>query len=201
MRFSPPGDDNSIKAGFVSKRRCEWYVYSPEEQHGFRKGRRVEEHLLTANLIIDKSFACNLPMWIISLDLSKAFDRVDWDALWDALRHHGVSEHIIWILQIMYHDQKGLIHDASKSSREFPIKGGVRQGCVLSPRLFCAVLQVALANWRARVEHRGVDMNDGLPRLLDLRFADDLLLFASTSTDASYLLDEICAALRQLAWY
>ena len=96
----------------------------------------------------------------------------------------------------MYHDQKGLIHDASKSSREFPIKGGVRQGCVLSPRLFCAVLQVALANWRARVEHRGVDMNDGPPRLLDLRFADDLLLFASTSTDASYFLDEICAALR-----
>ena len=71
---------------------------------------------------------------------------------------------------------------------------------VLSPRLFCAALQVALANWRARVEHRGVDMNNGLPRLLDLRFADDmlllLLLFAGTSTDASYLLDEICAALR-----
>ena len=107
-------------------------------------------------------------MWIISLDLSKAFDRVDWDALWDALRHRGVSEHIIWILQVMYHDQKGLIHDGSKSSREFPSKGRVRQGCVLNPRLFCAVLQVALANWRARVEHRGVDMNDRLLRLLDL---------------------------------
>ena len=106
-------------------------AHQPQEQHGFRKGRHVEEHLLTANLIIDKSFACNLPMWIISLDLSKASDRVDWDALWDALRHHGVSEHIIWILQVMYHDQKGLSHDASKSSREFPIKGGVRQGCAL----------------------------------------------------------------------
>ena len=127
--------------------------------------------------------------------LSKAFDRVDWDALWDALRHHGVSEHIIWILQVMYHDQTGLSHDASKSSREFLSKGSVRQGCVLSPRLFCAVLQVALANWRAHVEHRGVDMNDGLLRLLDLRFANDLL-FASTSTDASYLLNKICAALR-----
>ena len=87
----------------------------------------MEEHLLTANLIIDKSFACNLPIWITSLDLSKAFDRVDWDALWDALRHHGVSEHKIWILQVMYHDQKGLIHDASKSSREFTIKEGVHE--------------------------------------------------------------------------
>ena len=34
-------------------------AHQPEEQHGFRKG------LLTANLIIDKSFACNLPIaWI-----------------------------------------------------------------------------------------------------------------------------------------
>ena len=47
-------------------------AHQPEEQHGFRKGRRVEEHLLTANLIIDKSSACNLRMWIINLDLSKA---------------------------------------------------------------------------------------------------------------------------------
>ena len=31
-------------------------AHQPEEQHGFRKGRRVKEHLLTANLIIDKSF-------------------------------------------------------------------------------------------------------------------------------------------------
>ena len=68
-------------------------AHQPEEQHGFLKGRRVEEHLLTANLIIDKSFACNLPMWIISSELSKTFDRVDWDALWDALRHHGVRTH------------------------------------------------------------------------------------------------------------
>ena len=28
----------------------------PEEQHGFRSGRRIEEHLVTANLVIDKSW-------------------------------------------------------------------------------------------------------------------------------------------------
>ena len=70
-------------------------INQPEEQHGFGKGRRIEEHLLTANVIIDKTFACkscNRLIWIISLDLSKAFDRVDWDALWDALSsmmHHN----------------------------------------------------------------------------------------------------------------
>ena len=48
-----------------------------EEQHGFRAGRRLEEHLVPANLVIDKLLAVGKPGWIVSLDLSKAFDRVN----------------------------------------------------------------------------------------------------------------------------
>ena len=31
--------------------------HRPEEQHGFRRGKRIEEHLLTANAFLDKTFA------------------------------------------------------------------------------------------------------------------------------------------------
>ena len=48
----------------------------PQEQHGLRPGRKLEEHLLTANLLLDKAAAGGIRVWIISLDLSKAFDRV-----------------------------------------------------------------------------------------------------------------------------
>ena len=47
----------------------------PEEQYGFRTGRRVEEHLVTRQLLLDKLLRANIPIWIFSLDLS-AFDRV-----------------------------------------------------------------------------------------------------------------------------
>ena len=53
----------------------------PEEQHGFRSNRRIEEHLLTANMVIDKTLLGNTPLWIVSLDLSKAFDRVDLEVI------------------------------------------------------------------------------------------------------------------------
>ena len=43
----------------------------PEGQHGFRSGRRIEEHLVTANLVIDKSWSMNMPIWIISLNTDK----------------------------------------------------------------------------------------------------------------------------------
>ena len=67
----------------------------PEEQHGFRADRRIEEHLLTASVVIQKTLAVNKPIWIISLDLSKAFDRVLWPALWTALKQQGVSHQLI----------------------------------------------------------------------------------------------------------
>ena len=53
----------------------------PEEQHGFRANRRLEEHLLTATLVIEKTLAANCPLWAVSLDLSRAFDRVSWPVL------------------------------------------------------------------------------------------------------------------------
>ena len=38
-------------------------------------------------------------MWILSLALSKASDPVDWSALCLVLSEHGVSSHMVWILQ------------------------------------------------------------------------------------------------------
>jgi len=52
--------------------------HQPEEQHGFRAGQSLEERLLTTIFFLDKTLAANIPVWILSLDLSK--DRVDWGA-------------------------------------------------------------------------------------------------------------------------
>ena len=58
----------------------------PEEQHGFRAHNRLEEHLITPNVVIDKLLGINKPIWIVNLNFSKAFGRINWDALWLSLR-------------------------------------------------------------------------------------------------------------------
>ena len=90
--------------------------FQPETQHGFRSGRRMEEHVLTTNLSLDKSRAAGLPLWVISLDLSKAFDTVKWDTLWETLRRQNISDQLIGILQCLYHDQTGVVRDGAGAS-------------------------------------------------------------------------------------
>ena len=118
----------------------------------------------------------------------------------DALRDHGVSQQIIWTLQHMYRDQVGQISNASikhepniSHQRKFSTR--LRQE---PAALLLGSTSGAFKLARARVEHHGVDLNDEFHRLLDLRFADDLLLFPTTATNAAAQLDEICAALRSV---
>ena len=121
-----------------------------EEQHGFRPRRRIEEHLLTTNILLDKATAAGRTIWTVSLDLSKAFDRVHWPALWAALHDQGVSEHCIWLLQHIYDQQIGEVVGEWGRSRNFAITAGVKQGCVLSPRLFSATLE-----WAGKMHPKG----------------------------------------------
>ena len=74
----------------------------PEEQCGFRGGRRPEEHVLTANIFVNEIFAAVVPAWPVSLDLSKAFDRVHWEPLFQALLQQGVSRHSVLALRNLY---------------------------------------------------------------------------------------------------
>ena len=74
----------------------------------------------------------------------------------------------------------------------------MRQGCVLSPRLFSCVLEVALKKWREQLQNGGLDFGDGGIPLLDLRFADDILLFATPSVEAARMVDALVTCLKEV---
>jgi len=63
---------NSLFLAYLILGRIEHTLdtYQPEEQHGFRSKYRLEEHLLTAKLFLDKATAHGIPVWLVSLDLS-----------------------------------------------------------------------------------------------------------------------------------
>ena len=66
----------------------------------------------------------SLPLWIVSLYLRTAFDRVDHEALFAALANHGIPENTIMFIQRFYSNQIGRVSD----SKQFRIERGVKQG-------------------------------------------------------------------------
>ena len=84
---------------------------------------------------------------------------VDWTAAWNEVLH-------LWNERVQGFTANA--HVNTWNSRAFQINAGVRQGCVLSPKMFSSVLHWAMSKWRTWAEgcSFGFDLDDGLPPLL-----------------------------------
>ena len=78
------------------------------------------------------------------------------------------------------------LHTSLATAVRFPVK----QGDVISPILFNAGLQHAMRKWKAKLFHHGVQLGHG-NRLTNIRYADDLMLFATSSKDLIYMLETL----------
>ena len=75
-------------------------------QFGFRPNRRIEDVFAIIENVISKSNEWNIPLWMISLDLKKAFDHIEFGPLFEAFREQGVLDGYIQLLSVLYRNQK-----------------------------------------------------------------------------------------------
>ena len=81
---------------------------------------------------------------LVSVDLSKAFDRVDHGILLEKLRFYGIAEEVVvWIASWLCHRSHRVIIDGDVSDAA-RVLSGVPQGSVLGPLLFCCMLMTCL---------------------------------------------------------
>ena len=70
------------------------------------------------------------------VDLTKAYNSVNRDALIAVLRNYKVPSHLIDIIDEMYTNTWCQVRTTERASEEFKVDSGVRQGCFFSPLLF-----------------------------------------------------------------
>jgi len=155
------------------------------DQTGFRSSIRIEDALATVEILISKTAEWNLPIFIASLDLKKAFDRIEHEALFEALRSQGVDEPHLALLMEIYDDQVG----SANGSRGFSIQRGVRQGDVLSSLLFNAALEMVFRKWKLRLVNHGWLISPEHERLTNTRYADDILLYGKSLAELKEMME------------
>ena len=124
-------------------------------------------------------------MWFASLDLTKAFDKIEHDALFQALLRQGVPPSYLALLTSLYRKQTGSV----QGGRPFSITRGVKQGDVISPMLFNAGLEHAMRNWKQKLRNHGLHV--GKEERLNVRFADDIMLYAKSCSELMQMLESL----------
>ena len=120
----------------------------PEAQCRFRPGRSTVDMIFTVRQVQEKCLEQNLDLYSVFIDLTKAFDTVNREALWDVLTRYGCPRKFIQIIRLFHVDITGQVLSNGEQSDPFSISNGVKQGCVLAPVLFnlfftCVLRQAA----------------------------------------------------------
>lgn len=139
---------------------------------GFMPARSAEDASLILESVIGKSIGFNMPLFFASLDLKKAFDRILWPQVFEALLEQGVERPYLKLLAAIYSDQTGKLG----TGKTFQIGRGVRQGNVLSPLLFNAALEMVMRRWIPRLQDHGKRPTN-VKNISDYKKNNMLLLF------------------------
>ena len=77
------------------------------------------------------------PLYACFIDLRKAYDSVNRNALWSVLKRcYHLPTKLISIIQALHENSTATVRAYGKTSQEFAVTTGVRRGCVLGLTLF-----------------------------------------------------------------
>jgi len=160
----------------------------PDEQAGFRPNRGTRDQITNLRVLMAKMKEHNQPLYMCFIDFQKAFDSVQHERLWWAMLDMGFPPHLVQLLSNLYRSQKASVRIAGVISEWFSIQKGVRQGCILSPYLFNIVSETVMR--KALEDYQGGVIIGGR-RITNLRYADDIILLASSVAELQDLVDRI----------
>lgn len=183
----------------------------PESQCGFRANRGTADMMFSARQIQEKCREQNRDLYMVFVDLTKAFDSVSREGLWKLLSKVGCPDKIVNIIRSFHDGMMVRVQDQGNTSDPFPVTNGAKQGCVMAPFLFVMVFSAMLLDTFKNCD-KGVMIRfrkDGgvfnLQRLKartkvwfmlvrELLFADDCALMAYTQSDAQSIVNDFSRA-------
>lgn len=141
------------------------------KQSGFTMDRSTTDAVFTLRVLSEIHHELNCPLIVAYVDLKAAFDSVDCQALWSALRGFGFPNFLLDLIKDLHSGTTARVRVHSSLSEEVITTSGVRQGFVLAPALFSRAMNWILEQTASK---NGVKLPEH--DFSDLDYADDVAL-------------------------
>ena len=153
-----------------------------DAQYGFRKARSGPQAIfLTRHLMHRRKLAC-------FIDLKKAFDTVNRDALFTLLPSYGFGPNTLTLLKLLYDHDDSLLKVDGLHVGNIKATIGVKQGSVLSPLLFIIFMDHVFAMLSF----------DNTQEITLLAYADDIVIFGDSEEQLRKRINEFNGAVESL---
>jgi hypothetical protein len=123
-------------------------VQLADSVHGFRKKRGTGTAIMEVKLLAQMRCRSDEPLYLIFLDLKKAYDTLNRPQAMRILEKYGVGPKIRRIIQRIWDGDTMVPRQAGYYGRAFRAERGVKQGDILSPLIFNIMVDAVVKNWR-----------------------------------------------------
>ena len=151
-------------------------------------GRTIQDNIHLIRNIIEYTNSKNMSAAIISLDQSKAFDRVSHKYLISTLNAFGFKPHFISLIKLLYTNISSKVLVNGHISDSFVIGRSVRQGCSLSPLLYVLCTEPFAHRIRTDPMIEGIPLPRTGETATVCQYADDTNLFVTDVRSVSQIL-------------
>ena len=144
---------------------------------------KAEEPEINCQHLLDhqKSREFQKNIYVSFIDYTKAFDCVDHNKLWKILKEMGIPDHLTCLFRNLYAGQEATVRTGYGPTDWFQIGKAVRQGCILSPRLFNLYAEYIMRNSGLKEAQAGIKIAGR--NINNLIYADDTTLMAESEEE------------------
>ena len=152
--------------------------------------------IFVARQLVEKTREHGESLYVLFVDLRKAYDSVPRQALWKVLEKYGMLAKMLNVVKSFHERMPAEVRVGSTVTERFEVRNGLRQGCTLAPTLFNIYFSAMVADWSNRSSGVGVNVlykhgrklvgdHTAKSRLREMRvtesqFADDVALYATS---------------------
>lgn len=149
--------------------------------------RSIFDNVHLVKGVLDIANLHDLRTGLISLDQTKAFDRVEHEYLWKTLTHFGFSHTFINMIKLLYKNIESMLKINGVLCAPFSVNRGVRQGCPLSGMLYSLAIEPFLTKLRENISGFSVPSCGKVFTLS--AYADDVIVMVNNQRDIDVLFE------------